>query len=446
MHPPAPPGNPGALPPIPPGLLGEEHALNLDAVDPLAPFRARFYTPPGAAIYLDGNSLGLLSRDAEVEILRALDEWKRLGVEGWLGATPPWYYLDDRLAAALAPLVGAEPDEVAVTGSTTINLHHLVATFFQPAGARRRIVATALDFPSDIYALRGQIALRGGDPARDLLLVESRDGRTVEEDDIAAALARPDVALALLPSVLYRSGQLLDLARLAAVARAHGVLLGFDCSHSVGAVPHAFDAWGVDVAVWCTYKYLNGGPGATAALYVNRRHHGHPPALPGWWGSAKERQFDMAPAFDPAAGAAAWRISTPPVLGTAALLGTLRLHHEAGIARVRAASLARTTYLMALLEEGGLTRPPYNFAIGTPRDDARRGGHVALEHPDAVRLGKALKARGIVPDYRPPNVIRLAPVPLYTSYHDLWQTMEHLRSIVDRGETGHYPAGREVVA
>ncbi len=194
-----------------------EYAVELDRADPLARFRERFYLPPDR-LYFDGNSLGLLSRDAEAAVLRAMEEWKTLGIDGWLGAPTPWFGLGEELGRLTAPLIGAAPDEVVVTGTTTVNLHNLVATFYRPAGARRKIVATALDFPSDLYALRSQLALRGADPEADLVLVGSRDGRTVEEADLIAAIG-DDVAILLLPSVLYRSGQLFDLAALTAAAR-----------------------------------------------------------------------------------------------------------------------------------------------------------------------------------------------------------------------------------
>jgi kynureninase len=289
-------------------FVSEAHARELDAANPLAPFRTRFHLPP-ETIYLDGNSLGLMSRDAEAEAWRALDEWKRLGIGGWLGADPPWFTLGEELGAATAPLVGAEPAAVVVGGTTTVNLHALAATFYRTTAGRRAIVATALDFPSDLYALRGLIALHGGDPAADLRLVPSRDGRTIDEADVVAAL--DDAALAVLPSVLYRSGQRLDLPGLAAAGRERGVIVGFDCAHSVGAMPHAFDAWGVDFAFWCSYKYLNGGPGAPGGLYVNRRLWGTAPALAGWWGYDKERQFDMAPDWRAASLRAVARLAPP---------------------------------------------------------------------------------------------------------------------------------------
>ncbi len=422
----------------------EAAALARDAADPLAHFRERFFVPPGV-IYLDGNSLGLLSREAEEETLRALQQWKALAIDGWLAADPPWFTLGEELGALTAPLLGAEPEAVIVAGSTTVNQHALLATFYQPYGSCRKIVATELDFPSDIYAIQSQIALHGGDPADDLVRVPSREGRTIAEEDIIAALTE-DVALAILPAVLYRSGQLLDMPRLAAAARERGILLGFDCAHSAGAIPHQFDAWGVDFAFWCSYKYLNAGPGATGGLYVNRRLWRAGPGLAGWWGSHKARQFDMRHQFEGAESAGAWQISTPPLLATAPLRGALRLFHEAGLDALRTKSLAQTAYLADLLIASGLTASPYAFVIGTPAAPERRGGHLAVEHAEASRISRTLRARGIVPDFRAPNVIRLAPIPLYTTYHELWQTVQALREIIDTGAHFRLAEGRELVA
>ena len=407
------------------------HAAALDAADPLAHFRDRFYTKPNS-IYLDGNSLGLLSRDAETAVLNALESWKTQGINGWLAADPPWFTLGEDLGARMAALVGASPESVIVTGTTTINLHQLVGTFYRPSGTRRQILATSLDFPSDIYALQTQIRLQGGDPATDLVLVESRDGRTIVEDDIIAAISN-ETALVLLPSVLYRSGQLLDIPRLTKATHDRGALIGFDCAHSAGAMPHAFDAWDIDFAFWCTYKYLNAGPGAVGALYVNPRHFGTEPALAGWWGYRKDRQFEMAHEWEGAAGAGAWQISTIPLLSAAALLGTLSIHEEAGIEAIRAKSLAQTDYLIALIEASGLCDEPYRYRIGTPRDHAQRGGHVAVEHDAAAQIAQALKASGIIVDFRQPDVVRIAPIALYTTWFDLWKTVRVLKEIIDTG-------------
>ncbi len=421
-----------------------DEARRRDAADPLRAYRDHFYTQPGT-IYLDGNSLGLLSHDAERTLLRVLEEWKTKGIEAWMNADPPWFTLTEELGALMAPLVGAEPDEVIVTASTTVNLHALVATFYRPTPERRKIIATSLDFPSDIYALQSQIRLHDGDPARDLVIVQSRDGRLIEEAEIIAAMA-PDVAMVILPAVYYRSGQLLDLARLTAAAHERGILIGIDGCHSVGLVPHAFDRWGVDFAFWCTYKYLNSGPGGTAGLYVNRRHFGVAPGMAGWWGSDKTTQFDMSHTFTDAGNAGSWQIGTPPLLSTAPLHGSLLMFAEVGIENIRAASLARTDYLIALIEAMGLTDAPYHYGIGTPRDHSRRGGHVAVEHAEGTRIAKALKTKGVIPDFRPPNIVRLAPIALYTSYDECWQAAQHLKAIIDERSYEAFPIGRDLVA
>jgi kynureninase len=428
-------------------------AASRDAADALAPFRARFACRPGT-VYLDGNSLGLASADAEAAVLAALASWKTHAIDGWLSGERPWFTIGEELGARQAGLVGALPHEVVVTGSTTVNLHALTATFYLGASddalagassaARPKIVANTLDFPSDLYALAAQIRLRGLDPAEHLVLVPSQDGRTIEEDALVAALDER-TALLVIPSVLYRSGQLLDIARLTAAAHERGVLVGVDCSHSAGAVPHRLHEWGVDWAVWCSYKYLNGGPGAVAALYVHERHHETVPALAGWWGSDKTRQFDMDTAFTPAESAGAWQIGTPSIFGAAALYGALAVTEEAGLSRVRAKSLALTGYLIGLAD-AFLADAPYGFTVGTPREPDRRGGHVALEHPQAVQICKALKARGFIPDYRPPNVIRLAPIALYTGFSEVWQTVAALREIVSSGEHLRFATTRETVA
>lgn len=424
----------------------EQYALDMDRQDPLARFRERFYCPEDG-IYLDGNSLGLLSRDAERAIAHIVDQWKTYAIDGYSLPRPEsWYYTGEELGRLTAPLVGAHPEEVVVTGTTTVNLHALLATFYRSTDRRRKILATSLDFPSDIYALQSQIRLHGGDPHSDLVLVPSRDGRTIEEDDVIDALGE-EIAVAVLPSVLYRSGQLLDIARLARAAheRDPSIILCIDAAHSVGAVPHSFHDDGIDCAVWCSYKYLNAGPGSVAGLFVHEKHHHRLPGLAGWWGSDKEKQFDMAHAFTPAGHAGAWQISSNPQLSAAPLRASLAMFHEADIANIRMKSLAQTGYLMRLLEP--LTALPYSYRIGTPREEARRGGHVAVEHEHADRICKVLKRNyRIVPDFRPPNVVRLAPVALYTRYHDIWQTVQALKKIVAQREFDAVEPGRGLIA
>lgn len=418
-----------------------EYARRMDASDELAGFREEFYVEDGV-VYMDGNSLGPLSRRAERALLDVLGDWRDLGIGGWTQGQRPWFYLPERLGEMTAPLIGASPEEVVVAGSTTVDIHQLVSTFYAPEGKRTKIIATDLDFPTDIHALESQIQLRGLDPAEHLVKVESRDGRFLEEDDLIAAMT-DEAALVFLPTVLYRSGQLLDVGRLTAAARGRGIPIGFDAAHSIGAVPHSFSEWGVDFALWCGYKYLNGGPGSVAGLYVNGRHFGRTPGLAGWFGSDKERQFDMEHEFTPARSAGAYQIGTPHVLSLAPLLGSLETFAEAGIERVRRKSLRLTRYMMDLIasELKGM-----GFEIGTPREDARRGGHVALEHERAAGICEALKEAGVVPDFRAPNVVRLAPTALYTSFEDVWRTARILREIMEENLYEKYGNQRGVVA
>ncbi len=413
----------------------------LDQADPLARFRAEFYLPPGK-IYLDGNSLGLLSRRAEACLQRVLDEWRTLGIDGWTGAQPPWLTLSESIAARLAPLLGAAPEEIALTGSTTGNLHQLLATLFEPAPARNVVVADELNFPSDLHAVHSQLRQRGLDPAKHLRLVKSRDGRTLRQDDIVAAFT-PDVQLAVLPVVLFTSGQLLDVAALTREAHARGILLGFDCSHSIGAVPHALDRDGVDFAFWCSYKYLNAGPGAVGGLYLNRRHFARAPGLAGWWGVRPDRRFALSAQHEPAPDASALQIGTPHVLSLAPLQGSLELIAEAGgIAALRTKSLALTAWLMALVES---ELADFGFGFANPRADRERGGHIALVHPEAWRICSALKAAGVVPDFRPPDIIRLAPAPLYNSFADCSGAIARLKEIMRAKSYENFPAQRPLV-
>ncbi|UCH94925.1 MAG: kynureninase [Candidatus Aminicenantes bacterium] len=411
---------------------GEAFALKMDAADPLARFRDRFYIPL-KTIYLDGNSLGLMPKSAEEPLNRVLEEWKNKAIGGWLDGESPWFYFAEKLGAMCAELVGAESDEVVCTGTTTINIHSLVSTFYQPKGKRTKILADELNFPTDIYALKGQIKLRNLDPKKHLVLVPSQDGRILDENTIIKSMT-DEIAVALLPSVLYRSGQLLDIPLLTKKAHERGIFIGFDCSHSVGAVPHQLSQWEVDFALWCSYKYMNGGPGSPAFLYLNRKHFKREPLLAGWFGYIKEKQFDMLLEFQHAASAGGWQISSPGILGAASLEGCLKIFQEAGIERIREKSIRMTSYLMHLVDHI-LPENQYHLKIGTPRDPDRRSGHVALEgDEDLWRIHQALKARGVIPDFRPPGLIRFAPIALYNTYHEVWQTIHHLKEIIDTKE------------
>ncbi len=423
-------------------------ARQLDADDALAAFRARFYLPPGAPVYLDGNSLGLLSLDAEASVRRVLEEWKTLAIGGWLEGRPPWFTLAETLADRVAALVGAGPGQVAVTNSTTVNLHQLLATVYRPdAGdGRTKILAFAGEFPSDLYALTSHLRLRGLDPAAHLTLFSSGADGLIDEAALGEALgADPALQLAVLPAVVYTTGQLLDLRALTARAHAAGVQVGFDLSHSVGAVPHTLTADGVDFAFWCHYKYLNAGPGAVGGLYLHPRHDGLQPGLAGWWGAHKGSLFDMAREMTPADGASGLQVGTPPVLGLAALEGALDLAEEAGLVRLREKSLRLTAYLMTQIEARLPTGGADGFRFANPRADRQRGGHVALVHREAARICRALKDAGVVTDHRPPDIVRFAPVALYNSFEDCHVAVERLVEIMASRAHENYPLERSLV-
>ncbi|MDQ0862133.1 kynureninase [Bacillus sp. V2I10] len=418
-----------------------EYGKELDKEDILKHFREEFYLKPGT-IYMDGNSLGLLSKRAERTLLESLDDWKEYGIDGWTQGNHPWFFMAEELGKKLAPLVGGSAEEVIVTGSTTVNLHQLVSTFYKPVGTRTKILADELTFPSDIYALQSQVRIHGYDPDTHLIRVKSRDGRFLEEDDIIDAMDET-IALIVLPTVFYRSGQILDIKRLTEEAHKRGILIGFDGCHSVGSMPHSFSEWDVDFAFWCNYKHLNGGPGGVGGLFVNRKHFGKMPGLAGWFSSDKEKQFDMEHTLTPAHSAGAFQIGTPHVLSVAPLIGSLEIFTEAGIENIRQKSLKINQYLIDLIDN---ELADMGFVIGTPREDVRRGGHVSLEHKEAARICKSLKENGIIPDFRAPNIIRLAPVALYTSYEEVWQVVQILKKIMTEKEYEKFNNEREVVA
>ncbi len=421
-----------------------KQALDLDRSDPLAGYRDRFYIPENT-IYVDGNSLGLLSKDAEASLMRVLEEWKNLGIKGWLQAERPWFYFAEETGAAASELVGAEPAELIFTGTTTVNIHALISTFYQPQGRRTKILADELNFPSDIYALKGQIRQKGLDPDKKLLLAPGTDGKTLDERTIVSMMT-DEVALAWLPSVLYASGQLLDMEYLCKEANARGIPIGFDCSHSAGAVPHRFSQWGVDFATFCSYKYLNGGPGCTAFLYINKKHFDKEPMTPGWFGYVKEKQFDMLPDFEHARSAGGWQISSPGILGASTMEGSLKVIREAGIEAIREKSLQLTSFFIELVNDM-LQDPASGFSITTPPESHRRGGHIALAHPtEALRINEALKARGIIPDFRAPDTIRVAPVALYNTFEEVWKVAEALKEIMDKKEYLQFVKQRKAIS
>lgn len=418
-----------------------EYAKKMDQDDELKGFKEHFYIKEGY-YYLDGNSLGLLSKYAEKTLLSGLDSWKQYGIDGWTEGEEPWFYFAEKLGEMSAELIGAAPEEVIVTGSTTVNLHQLVSTFYKPEGNRTKILADSLTFPSDIYALKSQLTLHGYDPKQHLILVESKDGVTLDEDDIIEQMTE-EVALIVLPSVLYRSGQLLNLEKLTKAAKNRGILIGFDLAHSMGSVPHTLSEQEVDFAFWCNYKYLNAGPGSVGGIYVNKKHFGTNPGLLGWFGSNKDSQFDMSFDYVPATSAGAFQIGTPHILSMAPLLGSLEMFKEAGIGKIREKSLKLTDYLMKLIET---ELADTGFTIVNPKESSRRGGHVSLMHDEAIRICKALKDEQVIPDFRSPNMIRLAPIALYSSFEDVWHSVSILKDILVNKKYERYENKRNVIA
>ena len=412
-----------------------EEARALDAADPLRAFRARFALPHAAhgepLTYLCGHSLGLMPLAAREAVLEELEDWANLGVEGHEHARRPWIPYHENLTAGLALIAGALPVEVIAMNSLTANLHLMLASFYRPQGRRRSILMEAGAFSSDRHAVASQIAWRGLDPESALIELAPAPGEdTVPEAAIEATLAArgEEIALILWPGVQFRTGQAFDVARVVRAAHAHGCIAGVDLAHSVGNVPLAMHASDADFAVWCSYKYLNAGPGAIGGCFVHQRHVDaqprtrHSGALPGarlagWWGHEEPTRFLMEPKFQAAAGAAAWQLSNPSILAAAPLLASLSIFSAAGIAALREKSLALTGFLEAQLA-------PLAAQVGiiTPRDPGQRGCQLSLRIGGGAGRGRqvfeALGKHGIIVDWRAPDIIRVAPVPLYNSFED----------------------------
>jgi kynureninase len=400
-------------------------AHSLDAADPLARFAGRFARPPGV-VYLDGNSLGLLSHPAEESLWTALDMWRDLAIRGWTEGPEPWFGLSRKVAGLLAPLLRAWNEDVMVGQTTTANLHQLLATFYDPTCNRPRILIDGTAFPTDRYAVESHLRLRGRDPRTDIRFVEPGEDGLLDEDRIIAAMDST-VGFAVLPAVVYTTGQLLDVYRLTHEAQERELLIAWDSSHSAGVVDHAYWREDIDLAFGCTYKWLNGGPGSVGWLYVHPRLRDRLPGLAGWFGCDPARQFEMAAEFHPAADADRYLMGTPHVLSLAPLVGSLKLIAEAGVPAIREKSLRLTAFLRELIED---RLAPFGVRVITPREDHRRGGHLTLALPDAGKLSRALRARGVIPDFRPPDMLRLAPAPLYTSFAECEAAVEVLDDLL----------------
>jgi kynureninase len=405
--------------------VGRDCALAMTARDPLADYRNLFHipqTPDGAdCVYLSGHSLGLQPKTARGYVERELEDWAKLGVEGHFHAQNPWVPYHEMLAAPTARLVGALPEEVVVMNSLTVNLHLMLVSFYRPKGARNKIVVESNAFPSDQYAVQSQIRYHGYDPASSLVEIAPRPRETtIRTEDIEKLLAADGerIALLMLGGVNYYSGQAFECARITGAAHAKGCVVGFDMAHAAGNIPVKLHDWNPDFAVWCNYKYLNGGPGCIAGCFVHERHARNPdlPRFAGWWGNDKDARFRMEPLFQPIAGAEGWQLSNPSILSMAALRASMDIFDEVGMERLRAKSERLTTYLEFLLEQ----KPQEGFSIITPRDPAQRGAQLSLRVTKNGRaVCESLAHHGIICDWREPDIMRVAPVPLYNSFLDV---------------------------
>jgi kynureninase len=415
------------------GLNAEAHfsaiALSHDAADPLARYAAEFHHPYDAAgrklLYLCGHSLGLQPKSAARLVEQELSDWRRLGVLGHHHAGRPWIGYHEQISSPLAELLGAAKTEVIAMNSLTVNLHLMMVSFFRPDANRNRVLIEGSAFPSDRYAVVSQLAFHGLDPSETLIEIEPRAGeRTLRTEDLIARIEREGrrLALVLLPGVQYLTGQSLDLQSLIAAARGVGAAVGLDLAHSIGNTPLRLHDWNSDFAVWCSYKYLNAGPGAVGGCFVHERHARDfsLPRFAGWWGHNKAQRFQFEPAFDPMQGAEGWQISNPPILSTAPLLASLEIFQRAGMDALRQKSVELTGFLQLLIREmlQGMVE------IITPGAPEQRGCQLSLRiarpPAEARRCQERLNAAGVIGDWREPDVLRLAPVPLYNSFSEVF--------------------------
>ena len=412
-----------------------EWARTQDDGDPLRGFRNEFLIPPHAAgeqTYLVGNSLGLQPRGVRQALLDELDDWARLGVEGHLHARHPWLPYHAEVRQHLAEVVGAEPVEVVAMNSLTVNLHLLMVSFYRPTPERHAILIERHAFPSDRDLAVSQIRFHGYDPSEALIELDADETRgTVSMEAIERAIAQHGrrIALVLLPAVQYLTGQAFDLAAITKLAHAQGCMVGFDCAHAAGNIDLRLHDTDCDFAAWCSYKYLNSGPGAVAGTFVHARHaRAQLPRFEGWWGRNEATRFEMRPEFDATPGADGWQLSNPPILALAPLRISLELFHRADMFRVRDKSRRLTGYLEWLIE----SRLHDTLEILTPVEPARRGAQLSVRVRQGRDAGRSLfdylVAQGVLGDWREPDVMRIAPTPLYNTFADCLRYADAVRA------------------
>jgi kynureninase len=413
------------------------YAQTLDQQDALRSFRQQFHLPVihgKEAIYFCGNSLGLQPKSARAAVEREMEKWERYAVEGHFREEDPWFTYHELLTPATARLVGAQPQEVVVMNNLTTNLHLMLVSFYRPAGRRFKIITEAGGFPSDQYALESQVRYHGYDPEEAIVELTPRPGEhTLRTEDILRQIGKEgeELALIMIGGVNYYTGQFFDLEAITRAGHAVGVPVGFDLAHAAGNLPLRLHDWGVDFAVWCSYKYLNSSPGGVAGAFVHERH-AHNPGLPrfaGWWGHDQEERFQMKKGFKPMAGAAGWQLSNSTILAMAVHRASLEIFDAAGMEALRQKSLQLTGYLEFLIQD--LRLGPEALEIITPADPAARGCQLSLlVHRQGRELFDRLSAAGVIGDWREPNVIRVAPVPLYNSFEEVWQLGQLLREFM----------------
>jgi len=403
----------------------KEFAEKMDGRDPLKSFRAQFLFPQingSDAIYFCGNSLGLQPVTVRDAIQQELDDWAQYGVHGHLQAKNPWYSYHEMFAGPLSRLVGAKPSEVVAMNGLTVNLHLLLMSFYRPNGKRHKIVCEKRAFPSDQYALESQVRYHGFDPSTAIVEVGPRPGNDmILTEDILETIdsGKEEIALVLLGGVNYYTGQCFEMEKITAKAQKLGIPIGFDLAHAVGNIELKLHDWGVDFGAWCSYKYLNSGAGSVAGAYVHERHFANPdlPRLAGWWGHDKEERFLMEPGFKPIPSAEAWQLSNAPIFSMAPHKAALDIFEEAGMEKLCAKRDLLTGYLEYIINEADM-----GMKIITPSDSNHRGCQLSvLTGENGKSIHDELTRKGVVSDWRNPNVIRVAPVPLYNSFSDVYQ-------------------------
>lgn len=401
-------------------------AQRMDEGDPLARYREYFHFPNDCHIYFCGNSLGLQPKSAKAYVDQEMRDWASLGVEGHFHAKNPWMPYHEFLTESTARLVGAHPHEVVVMNTLTVNLHLMMVSFYHPTPERHKIVIESNAFPSDIYAVQSQLKFHGYDPESALIELGPRDGESIiRTADIEVFLEKEGdtIALILLGGVNYYSGQAFEMERITRAAHARGCTVGFDLAHAAGNLMLHLHDWRVDFAVWCSYKYLNGGPGCVAGCFIHEKYAQQfdLPRFAGWWGQNKQTRFKMGPEFDPIPGAEGWQLSNPPILPMAALRASMEIFDEAGMTALRQKSERLTGYLEFLLNQN--QRP--NVSAITPTDSEQRGCQLSIRVKEKGKeIFKQLQERNIVCDWREPDVIRVAPVPLYNTFTEIFDFVE----------------------